>query len=59
MLRTAIYDESLGLKVANPISRSRGKAKYICELAFADDILLMSDCHFKAQKLLMSVESVA
>ena len=27
VLRTAIYDESLGLKVANPISRSRGKAK--------------------------------
>ena len=35
------------------------KAKYICEPVFADDILLMSDCQFKAQKLLMSVESVA
>ena len=38
VLRTAIHDDSLGFKVANPISRSRGKAKYISELAFADDI---------------------
>ena len=59
VLRTAVNDESLGFKVANSISRSRGKSKYICELAFADDILLMSDCHLKAQTMLMSIEGVA
>jgi hypothetical protein len=59
ILRTALHDESLGFKIANSISRSRGKAKYICELAFADDILLISDCHIKAQTMALSIESVA
>ena len=59
VLRTALHDESLGFKIANSISRSRGKAKYICELAFADDILLTSDCHIKAQTMALSIESIA
>jgi len=59
VLRTALQDESLGFKVANGISRTRGKCKYICELAFADDIFLTSDCHVKAQQMLLAIESVA
>jgi hypothetical protein len=59
VLRSAILDESMGLKVANSISRSRGKAKYITDRSFADDIFLTSDCHIKVQAMLLSIESVA
>jgi hypothetical protein len=59
VLRTALDgNPSLGLKIKNGTTR-RYPAKYLTDLAYADDITLISDTASNAQTMLLAVERVA
>ena len=59
ILRTALDgDSSLGLKIKNGTTR-RYPAKYLTDLAYADDITLITESAANAQTALSAVERVA
>ena len=54
-MRVALADQSLGLKITNQVGTKRCikyPAKYITDLDFADDIMLISDDATNSQKQL-------
>jgi hypothetical protein len=61
VMRVALADQSLGLKITNKEgTRTRNTpAKYITDLDFADDIMLISDDAINSQKQLDSVDIMA
>jgi hypothetical protein len=62
VMRVALADQSLGLKIANQVGTNRRikyPAKYITDLDFADDIMLISDDATNSQKQLDSVDIMA
>jgi Reverse transcriptase (RNA-dependent DNA polymerase) len=62
VMRVALADQSLGLKITNKVgtrTRSTIPAKYITDLDFADDIMLISDDAINSQKQLDSVDVMA
>ena len=62
VMREALSDQTLGLKIANRVgtkSRPTCLEKYITDLDFADDIMLISDDAGNAQKQLNSVDVMA
>jgi Reverse transcriptase (RNA-dependent DNA polymerase) len=61
-MRVALADQSLGLKITNKegtTTRIKTPAKYITDLDFADDIMLISDDAINSQKQLDSVDIMA
>jgi hypothetical protein len=53
VMRVALADQSLGLKITNKVgttTRIKTPAKYITDLDFADDIMLISDDAINSQK---------
>jgi Reverse transcriptase (RNA-dependent DNA polymerase) len=62
VMRVALADQSLGLKIMNKEgtrARTLIPAKYITDLDFADDIMLISDDAINSQKQLDSVDIMA
>jgi hypothetical protein len=62
VMRDALADQSLGLKITNNVgstTRTKISAKYITDLDFADDIMLISDDAINSQKQLDSVDIMA
>jgi Reverse transcriptase (RNA-dependent DNA polymerase) len=62
VMRVALEDQSLGLKITNQVgttTRIKIHAKYITDLDFADDIMLISDDAINSQKQLDSVDTMA
>jgi Reverse transcriptase (RNA-dependent DNA polymerase) len=62
VMRVALADQSLGLKIANKVgttTRVKIPAKSITDLDFADDIMLVSDDAINSQKQLDSVDIMA
>jgi hypothetical protein len=65
-MRVSLADQSLGLKIANKgetrvgtTTRIKIPAKYITDLDFSDDIILISDDAINSQKQLDSVDKMA
>jgi hypothetical protein len=55
VMRVALADQSLGLKITNKVgatTRTKILAKYMTDLDFADDIMLVSDDAINSQKQL-------
>jgi Reverse transcriptase (RNA-dependent DNA polymerase) len=62
VMRVTLADQSLGLKITNKEgtrTRTLTPAKYITDLDFADDIMLISDDAINSQKQLDSVDIMA
>jgi Reverse transcriptase (RNA-dependent DNA polymerase) len=62
VMRVALADQSLGLKITNKVgtsARVKIPAKYTTDLDFADDIMLISDDAINSQKQLDSVDIMA
>jgi Reverse transcriptase (RNA-dependent DNA polymerase) len=62
IMRVALADQSLGLKITNKVgttTRIKIPTKYITDLDFADDIMLISDDAINSQKQLESVDIMA
>jgi hypothetical protein len=62
VMRVALTDQSLGLKITNKVgtrTRSTIPAKYITDLHFTDDIMLISDDAINFLKQLDSVDIMA
>jgi hypothetical protein len=62
VIRVALADQSLGLKITNKVgthTRTFTPAKYITDLDFADNIMLISDDAINSQKQLDSVDIMA
>jgi Reverse transcriptase (RNA-dependent DNA polymerase) len=62
VMRVALAGQSLGLKIINKVettTRIKTPAKYITDLDFADDIMLISDDAINSQKQLDSVDIMA
>jgi Reverse transcriptase (RNA-dependent DNA polymerase) len=62
VMRVALVDQSLGLKITNRVgtrTRTLITAKKITDIDFADDIMLISDDAINSQKQLDSVDIMA
>jgi Reverse transcriptase (RNA-dependent DNA polymerase) len=62
VMRVALVDQSLGLKIANKVgtsTRIKTPAKYITYLDSTDDIMLILDDAINSQKQLDSVDTMA
>jgi Reverse transcriptase (RNA-dependent DNA polymerase) len=62
VMRVALADQSLGLKITNKVgttTRIKIPTKYTTDLDFADDIMLISDDAINSQKQLDSVDIMA
>jgi Reverse transcriptase (RNA-dependent DNA polymerase) len=62
LMRVALADQSLGLKITNKVgtsTRIKIHAKYITDLDFADDIMLLSVDAISSRKQLDSVDTMA
>jgi hypothetical protein len=60
-MRVALADQSLGLKITNKVetsTRAKIPAKYITDLDFADDIMLITDDAINSQKQLDSKDII-
>jgi hypothetical protein len=61
-IRLALSDQSLVLKIANKVGTTSGiksHSKYITDLDFTEDIMLVSDNSINSQKQLNSVDLTA
>jgi hypothetical protein len=63
-MRTALNDNTLGFctfksKDGTRSRPSKTPSRFITDLDFADDIMLLSDCEHKAQLMLTSIENMA
>jgi hypothetical protein len=59
VMRVALADQTLGLNILGTTSRIKTPAKYITDLDFADDIMLISDHAINSQKQLDAVDIMA